>query len=348
MPTPSATRARLRVPGPVALEREGLPQARTTFETTHAGEALKQLARGYGIRVRGSCASREVTFRQQRVAVGSASIDEISTTASTELQVASLRHLVVATVVQGSLRCEVSGTTQVCGAGDHVVLGGPGQQLVVGVDAPTLRLVLLDPLLLPAAATDGLQLAGRRPVSEHAAAAWDEAVRASRTLTLAHQGSAALPRLMQPLAQVLAAAAVSTFVAEAAGEPGSSTAGEPVPRTLRRALELLDGSTGEPISVEDVARTVGVTQRALQYTFRRHLDTTPAAYLRRVRLERVHAELLRADPRDGATVAQVAARWGFHHPGQFAALYRATFGQRPSTTLHADRFDQPVGGITGG
>ena len=33
-------------------------------------------------------------------------------------------------------------------------------------------------------------------------------------------------------------------------------------------------------------------------------------------------------------VGAVAARWGFHHPGQFAALYRAEFGQRPSATLH--------------
>ena len=45
-------------------------------------------------------------------------------------------------------------------------------------------------------------------------------------------------------------------------------------------------------------------------------------------------ELLRADPAGGATVAAVAARWGFGHPGRFATAYRARFGEPPGTTLH--------------
>ena len=35
-----------------------------------------------------------------------------------------------------------------------------------------------------------------------------------------------------------------------------------------------------------------------------------------------------------STVAGIAARWGFGHPGRFATAYRARFGEPPGTTLH--------------
>ena len=45
-----------------------------------------------------------------------------------------------------------------------------------------------------------------------------------------------------------------------------------------------------------------VTIRAVQLAFRRHLDTTPADYLRRVRLDRARHDLIAADPaRDSIT-----------------------------------------------
>jgi transcriptional regulator GlxA family with amidase domain len=56
------------------------------------------------------------------------------------------------------------------------------------------------------------------------------------------------------------------------------------------------------------------------------------AHLRRVRLERVHADLLAADP-DRTTVGAVAARWGFADPGRFARQYREVYGRAPSATL---------------
>jgi transcriptional regulator GlxA family with amidase domain len=58
------------------------------------------------------------------------------------------------------------------------------------------------------------------------------------------------------------------------------------------------------------------------------------AYLRRVRLERVHAELTNSEP-DATTVTAVAGRWGFVHLSRFADQYRQQFRQRPSETLRA-------------
>jgi transcriptional regulator GlxA family with amidase domain len=71
----------------------------------------------------------------------------------------------------------------------------------------------------------------------------------------------------------------------------------------------------------------------VQLAFRRHLDTTPTAYLRQVRLDAARIELLAAAPEDRVTVTEVAYRWGFCSPSRFAERYRAAFGTTPSETL---------------
>ncbi|MEV6995503.1 helix-turn-helix transcriptional regulator [Streptomyces sp. NPDC093228] len=81
-------------------------------------------------------------------------------------------------------------------------------------------------------------------------------------------------------------------------------------------------STTTPITVAQIAAAAHVTPRALQYAFRRHLDTTPLAHLRGVRLAEAHRDLVAADPAEASTVTGIAARWGFYHPGRFASLYR--------------------------
>ncbi|WP_197684047.1 AraC family transcriptional regulator [Allokutzneria albata] len=104
-------------------------------------------------------------------------------------------------------------------------------------------------------------------------------------------------------------------------------------KTVRRAVDIIEGHAAEPLTVEDLAEAVGVGVRALQGGFRRHLDTTPMAYLREVRLAKVHEELRAADPNAVTTVTEVASRWGFWHPGRFAAAYRQRYGETPSATL---------------
>ena len=60
------------------------------------------------------------------------------------------------------------------------------------------------------------------------------------------------------------------------------------------------------------------------------------AYIRRVRLDRIRTELLRADPAV-TNVADVARHWGFAHPGRFSATYAARYGEYPSDTLRNAR-----------
>ncbi|MEU8418240.1 AraC family transcriptional regulator [Amycolatopsis japonica] len=103
-------------------------------------------------------------------------------------------------------------------------------------------------------------------------------------------------------------------------------------RTIREAIRLIDEQEHRNHSVPSLARELGVSVRALEKGFRRHLATTPNAYLRDVRLQRAHADLSSAEP-DVVTVAQVAQRHGFFHFGRFAATYRDRFGEAPSHTL---------------
>ncbi|WP_055478765.1 AraC family transcriptional regulator [Sphaerimonospora mesophila] len=112
-------------------------------------------------------------------------------------------------------------------------------------------------------------------------------------------------------------------------------AGEPpraAPAAVKRAVELIEAYAAQPVTVADIAGAAGVGARALRDGFRRHLDTTPTAYLREVRLERARAEL-RAHGPDTTTVADVARRWGFVDPGRFSRAYRRHFGESPSRTL---------------
>jgi anti-anti-sigma factor len=102
--------------------------------------------------------------------------------------------------------------------------------------------------------------------------------------------------------------------------------------TVGRAVAFIEERAGDDISVADIAGAAFVTVRAVQLAFRRYLGTTPLGYLRRVRLERAHQQLLSADP-DRTTVTAVAADWHFTNTSRFTAYYRATYGVSPAQTL---------------
>lgn len=108
-------------------------------------------------------------------------------------------------------------------------------------------------------------------------------------------------------------------------------------RSVARAVELLRDDPGRAWTVGDLASAVFTSVRSLQEGFRRTMDTTPTAYLRRLRLERAREDLLTVATED-VSVTGVAARWGFLHVSRFAAAYAERFGELPSETLrHARR-----------
>jgi AraC-like DNA-binding protein len=111
-------------------------------------------------------------------------------------------------------------------------------------------------------------------------------------------------------------------------EQSSRIAGTPI----SRAVELLEERPEHPWTTVGLAQEVHLSVRALQEGFRRQLDVAPMAYLRRVRMRRVHHALAAAPPRS-VRVQDVALRYGFLHLGRFSAAYREEYGENPSTTL---------------
>lgn len=103
---------------------------------------------------------------------------------------------------------------------------------------------------------------------------------------------------------------------------------------VAHAVELMRADLAYPWTVAELAVATAVSARGLHEGFRRTLDTTPIAYLRRLRLEKVREELVVAPP-GSTSVTDIAARWGFAHLGRFAAAYRREYGERPSDTMRA-------------
>ena len=116
-------------------------------------------------------------------------------------------------------------------------------------------------------------------------------------------------------------------------DAGTVTYPGDTPQPLRRALQFIDERAGDPITLNEIATAARLSPRGPQAAFHRHLDTTPLAYLRSVRMERAHRDLQYAELGDGTSVAGVAARWGFTHLGRFAIEHRRRFGSYPSQTL---------------
>ncbi|MFH0179830.1 helix-turn-helix domain-containing protein [Streptomyces cacaoi] len=104
------------------------------------------------------------------------------------------------------------------------------------------------------------------------------------------------------------------------------------PPYVHRAEEYIRTRLAEPVTVAGIAAHAGVSTRSLYAGFKEHRGVSPMSLLRRLRLERVHQELLTA-PSGSVTVTEVALRWGFGHLGEFSAAYRRRFGETPSTTL---------------
>ncbi|MGH3645997.1 MAG: AraC family transcriptional regulator [Micromonosporaceae bacterium] len=106
-----------------------------------------------------------------------------------------------------------------------------------------------------------------------------------------------------------------------------------LPKRVRLAIDVMHARLAEPITVHDVAQSVGLATRSLQEGFQKHVGTTPTAYLARLRLERAHVDLIHADT-SSTTVTGIATKWGFTNASRFADAHRRAYGESPASTLN--------------
>ncbi len=110
------------------------------------------------------------------------------------------------------------------------------------------------------------------------------------------------------------------------------------PATVRRAdivarfEALLQQAPEATPSVVALSAALSVSERFLETICTTHLGMGPRRYmiLRRMQAAR---RVLRDEGPYTTRVRAVAARFGFGHPGRFAASYRVQFGEAPSATL---------------
>jgi AraC-like DNA-binding protein len=109
-----------------------------------------------------------------------------------------------------------------------------------------------------------------------------------------------------------------------------------VPFYVKRAEAFIEAHFAEPVSLADIAAHAGVSARSLQNGFQNFRNTTPMGFLRSLRLKRAYETLLLSDP-STVTITEIALRCGFGHLGEFASLYKRTFGEKPRQTLARTR-----------
>ncbi|MFE3854825.1 helix-turn-helix transcriptional regulator [Streptomyces griseorubiginosus] len=282
--------------------------------------------------------------RIHRSAIDTVSVDELDLDFDMSYAVTPLGRICLCVVHEGSIEDHVyQGVSDSFGPGDVVSFAPPELSYAGRIRAARYNITMLDPeLLTQVAGTAGplrqepVRLTGHRPLSPAAGERLRSTIRYVRDHVLADPAVADQPLVAATAAQHLAATVLATFPNTASADPTGPDRQDAHPAALRRALAFIEGHADRPLTVAQIAEAAHISVRALQYAFRRHLGSTPLAYVRRVRLSHAHDELAAADPEAGTTVADIAARWGFSHPGRFATLYRRSYDRSPGRTLRDD------------
>ncbi|MGI5132139.1 AraC family transcriptional regulator [Pseudonocardia sp. CA-107938] len=252
----------------------------------------------------------------------------------------SFGYLLVGQMLSGRLRLS-DGRSETSPTDGELFVLDPSVPMQIQWDAFRTGLVRLDLAVVNRVASEivgaplpgGVRFGVAKVRSLERARHWQGLVRHLTHDFLANDAAYNSPLIHAQTMRLIAATVLDIFPnTTAAADP--ARAGRADAGVVHRAVAYIDEHAGEPIGVTEIAAAVRVGTRTLQDAFRRHLDTTPMAYLRRTRLQRAHEQLHAAAPGE-ETVAAIAGRWGFAHPGRFAVLYRETYGRSPSATLES-------------
>ncbi|WP_264010722.1 helix-turn-helix transcriptional regulator [[Mycobacterium] manitobense] len=278
-------------------------------------------------------------LRHGRTDAGSFVIDEMRMPGTVEAAPDALNRVMAVWPSAGRVSGHCDGINGAAGSGDVALLSQPALPYEALSEDLTATVLLLDPALVVGAAHGKLEAVRSRslrferftPVSATAARMWRDTVTYVRDCVLADD-TKATPLVLGHAGRLLGAVTLSAFPGVMPDDSAAHDRTDATPLLLRRAIAYIEENATNDIALNDIALAVHVSPRAVQYMFRRHLETTPLQYLRRIRLAQAHRDLTAAD-RKHDTVTAIAAKWGFAHTGRFAVMYREAFGRSPHATL---------------
>ncbi|MCM5557488.1 AraC family transcriptional regulator [Pleomorphomonas sp. JP5] len=131
-------------------------------------------------------------------------------------------------------------------------------------------------------------------------------------------------QLIQDAAIVAIAELVTGGLDAARGERVSASH-----RNVMQAVDMINCQT-TPLTIHDLAAALGISVRALQDGFRRHLNQSPHNLLKAGRLEGARRDLISGKV---TSVREAATKWGFSNLARFNQEYRAVIGKYPKETL---------------
>ncbi|ADT96834.1 helix-turn-helix transcriptional regulator [Mycolicibacterium gilvum] len=309
------------------------------FESDDLAETEDFLVRAYTKMSIAAGQGESPSARIERRWLGSVTFDELELDFHMSYDAAPLGRICLCRVHDGRIEENFIGEEpDVFAPGEVALLSPPelpysGRVCGATFDLTMFDTALLDRVAAPAngRADQGIRLTGHRPVSPQAQQRLSDAIDYVRTVVRS-DGLEATPLVASTTASMLAAVVLHTLPSNASLEPTTTDRLDAKPALLRRAIAFIEGNADSDVALGDIAASIHVTPRALQYMFRRHLEMTPMEYLRRVRMDHAHRDLLQADPAT-TTIQMVASRWGFGHTGRFASMYRDAYGRNPSDTL---------------
>lgn len=100
------------------------------------------------------------------------------------------------------------------------------------------------------------------------------------------------------------------------------------PRQVKRVVDAFHANPAHAWTLSEMVTIAEVSARRLQQSFKEFIGVTPTEYLRDLRLSLVHRDLL--NDVGQVTIHEIAARWGFTHPGRFSLYYKEKYGYLPS------------------
>jgi AraC-like DNA-binding protein len=313
----------------------------SSFETAEPGPAEDFLSDAYvDLKLRLPDDHAGFRLADERIDAGPFKFDQMTIGATASFAFEPEVEFFAGYVRAGTLRLRQPGVgvDETFTHGEIALIGRPGIDSVTEVEDFRQDVVTFDTASLRDAA--GLApdeppatFTSVRPVSPERARTWRRAVDLIGGMLHGDPAIADAPIVVGSAERMLAGLLLATFPNTGTALPDRRDERDArSPGTLRRAISFIDSNADLDIGIGEIAAAAEVSRRAVQLAFRRHLGTTPTAYLRRVRLDYAHREMLGAAI-DGLTVTEVAYRWGFSSPSRFAERYRATFGVSPSQTL---------------